>query len=143
MTKITTSGGVHEDPCWSPTGTHIAFSWLFGSVYPYQVEVATGNESALATGITNCLQPAWDPSGGDRIAYSNGNDIWVVAIGSDTPIQVTDDPALDLYPTWSPDGLHLAFESQRSGNRDIWIIDVPTISVAADSWGGIKARYRE
>jgi TolB protein len=142
MTRITTSGGYHESPSWSPEGTHIAFSWSFGSVYPYQVEVATGNESPLATGITNCVTPAWAPTG-DRIAYSNGNDIFVVDIGGSAPLQLTDDPWIDTYPSWSPDGTQIAFHSNRSGNYDIWIIQVPPLPVMETSWGAIKALHRE
>jgi len=29
-------------------------------------------------------------------------------------------------PTWAPDGRHIAFISDRSGRRQIWIIDMET-----------------
>lgn len=38
--------------------------------------------------------------------------------------QLTTDPKPDLRPAWSPDGTRLAFYSGRSGNDDIWAIDV-------------------
>ncbi|HEX9922087.1 MAG TPA: hypothetical protein VGD99_05450 [Anaerolineae bacterium] len=38
--------------------------------------------------------------------------------------QITTDPSADLRPAWSPDGTQLAFYSGRSGNDDIWIINV-------------------
>ena len=31
-------------------------------------------------------------------------------------------------PVWSPDGKKLAFDSDRSGNRDIWVTEVATPS---------------
>jgi Tol biopolymer transport system component len=39
-------------------------------------------------------------------------------------VQLTTDPKPDLRPAWSPDGTRLAFYSGRSGNDDIWAIDV-------------------
>ncbi len=38
--------------------------------------------------------------------------------------QLTVDPAPDSAPRWSPDGREMAFRSQRSGNREIWILPI-------------------
>jgi TolB protein len=37
-------------------------------------------------------------------------------------IRLTDDAANDSNPAWSPDGAWLAFESDRGGTSDIWIM---------------------
>jgi eukaryotic-like serine/threonine-protein kinase len=56
---------------------------------------------------------------GTRIAYSSlqtGNpEIWVMNIDGSNPVQVTHDPAEDLWPTWSPDGSWLMWWSRRGG----------------------------
>jgi WD40-like Beta Propeller Repeat len=36
--------------------------------------------------------------------------------------QVTDDPALDVLPSWSPDGTALALVSERDGNQEIYVV---------------------
>ena len=36
--------------------------------------------------------------------------------------RLTDHPAEDHWPSWSPDGRHLAFMSDRDGNREIYVI---------------------
>lgn len=41
--------------------------------------------------------------------------------GSDVPIRLTPD-SLDRHPSWSPDGLRLAYSGTRSGNEDIYVV---------------------
>ncbi len=36
--------------------------------------------------------------------------------------KLTDHPAEDIFPTWSPDGQEIAFVSRRSGYREIWVV---------------------
>jgi Tol biopolymer transport system component len=37
-------------------------------------------------------------------------------------VRITDDPADDTHPTWSPDGLRIAFVSTRDGNKEIYVV---------------------
>jgi Tol biopolymer transport system component len=38
--------------------------------------------------------------------------------------RLTFDPAQDSYACWYPEGKRIAFNSTRSGNFDIWMMDV-------------------
>jgi len=62
-----------------------------------------------------------------RILFSAGphlhQDIYVInADGSDLT-QLTDDPAADYDPAWSPDGTRIAFRSRRDGNDEIYVMN--------------------
>jgi len=39
-------------------------------------------------------------------------------------IQLTDEPAQQGFPDWSPDGTKIAFTSTRSGHFNIWMVEV-------------------
>ncbi len=50
-------------------------------------------------------------------------DIYTMNADGSNVQRLTDDPAYDAWPTWSPDGSRIAFVSTRSGNADIYVID--------------------
>ena len=83
---------------------------------------------------TDAINPVWSPDG-QLIAYAIGAGIsgTDIQIASATPDGIADGftvamdaAANDWGPTWSPDGSHVLFVSNRTGNDEIW-------SVAADS----------
>ena len=38
--------------------------------------------------------------------------------------RLTEDPAYDGEPAWSPDGVRVAFASSRAGDLDIYLLDL-------------------
>ncbi len=76
-------------------------------------------------GIEN--QPAFSPDG-KQVAFSwNGPkednyDIYVMLLGTSTPVRLTTDPAPDSYPAWSPDGRRIAFERFAPGTASVMLM---------------------
>lgn len=56
------------------------------------------------------------------VSNCDGNDE-VYAISSDgtNPVNLTNNPAKDARPVWSPDGKNFAFISERDGNRELYV----------------------
>jgi Tol biopolymer transport system component/tRNA A-37 threonylcarbamoyl transferase component Bud32 len=48
------------------------------------------------------------------------NDIWLLELERGVRTRFTSDPANDMVPIWSPDGRTISFDSNRSGNGDLY-----------------------
>jgi Tol biopolymer transport system component len=72
------------------------------------------------------LAPVVAPNGG-AIAFIALGDLWVMPRGQ-PPVRITDDEAVELDPTWSPDGRQIAYSSDRGGHMDLWIHDIASDS---------------
>jgi len=53
---------------------------------------------------------------------ASSRDIHVVSVDGRSEYRVTDHPADDARPLWSPDGRHLAFISTRDGSPAVWAV---------------------
>lgn len=129
--KLTVMPGLQHEPAWSPDGRWIYFLSAAGpqSHNIWRVEVETGNKEQLTVNALYHFDPAVRADG--AIAYSSNRggdyDLWLSASAKDDPQRLTDDPALDARPTWSPDGRALLFESTREGGvSQLWRYDVDT-----------------
>ena len=82
--------------------------------------------AAAMLGITALVAPAGAafPGRNGRIAVPSdrsGNfEIWTVKANGTGWRQLTDTPAFDACPAWSPDGSRLAFCSDRSGSFQVF-----------------------
>ena len=57
-----------------------------------------------------------------KICFVRSGNIWVMDIDGDNQEQLTSS-GLDSYPSWSPDGMKIVFQSMRYGNEDIFIMN--------------------
>jgi Tol biopolymer transport system component len=57
-------------------------------------------------------------------AAAGPRDIQVVSVDGRTSARLTDHPAEDRSPVWSPDGRHVAFVSSRLGSDALWVVPV-------------------
>jgi len=125
-----TKGGY--EPGWSPDGTKIVFQYSGLQV----ADLATGGIVRLPlTGKSKDLpneylvKPAWSPDG-RWIAFINESgtrgDIYLVRPdGTDMRrLTDTDDVSRDGDLVWSPDGKQLAYSAYRTGNIEIYVLDV-------------------
>lgn len=104
-------------------------------------EVRAANEAAIDTilreafgagqQVSGCGDPvqggaADAPSG--KIAFVSTRDgnaeIYVINVDGSGATRLTNHPAGDFAPAWSPDGTRIAFYSERDGNAEIYVVNV-------------------
>src|SRR6202166_3635017 len=123
------------DPVESPDSKRLAFSAMS---HLYTMDLPHGQPQRLTGGNGHEFQPAWSPDG-KFIAYvtwsSEGGQLWKVAAGGGTPVQLSKSLAVYSNPAWSPDGSKIValrgnaydrenseFDGGQTGNADlVWI----------------------
>ena len=133
-------------PNWSPDTVHIAFVGVReGRSDLYVADLNTGELTRLTDDLYDVADPNWSPDGtriaftsdrrldlGDSLAVPVGFDrnIFVMDVATRTIAQVTDTEGDDLSPSWSPDGRHIVFTSDRNGIYNLYVADLDSHTVA-------------
>ncbi len=70
--------------------------------------------------------PVFSPDGEllafERYDEHGRSDIYVRMIGAESVIRLTEDPALDVTPTWTPDGRHVAFLRLAGASCGVYLV---------------------
>lgn len=129
MRNLTRARGIDTAPTWSPTGTQIAFiSDRSGGPQVWVMDADGSNVQRLVTEGGHCDSPSWSPDG-RFILYSWQaprqwkHDIYVVEVATGRIFQLTSGLGSNESPHWSPDGRHIAFQSTRTGTKQIFIMN--------------------
>src|ERR1043166_5957942 len=119
-------------PVFNPK-TNGQIAWVSGRTGLPQIYVmdADGSNVQRMTDQGYAVSPAWSPNGlllsfawvrnyGPGVL--GGSDIYLMDIASRQIIQLTHDGGRNDFPSWSPDGRHIVFQSNRTGNEQIWSV---------------------
>jgi TolB protein len=92
---------------------------------------ARGEAVTLTPPTETVVAPTAPPILADRIAFVSDRDgnqeIYLMALVGTTVVSLTNltnNPADDYDPVWSPDGNRIAFISERDGNPDIYMLNI-------------------
>lgn len=95
----------------------VGISFVFVLLFAFQ--------TFAQTSVPYMTEPALSPDRSE-IAFVSGGDIWTVSSNGGTAQILVSHPATEGRPVYSPDGKKLAFISDRTGNRDIYVLDLTT-----------------
>jgi tetratricopeptide (TPR) repeat protein len=118
-------------PTWSPDASQVVFASDREDDHIWRIYVISPNEvrgKGVLWGIGQ--MPAW-AADGSEIAYhacdlfGNNCGLWVMEPGGFNQARLTTDPS-DTSPSWKPDASQVAFISLRTGNWEIYTVNVAT-----------------
>ncbi len=128
--NLTQNGSADTAPCWSPTGQQIAFtSNRLGTPQIFVMDSETGLNVTRLTKVGNYNDaPAWNPSKEwSEIAYTSRLEgsfqVAIVDLGTGQVRQITEGRGSCEYPTWAPNGRHIAFSCSRGGTWQVALSD--------------------
>lgn len=135
--RLTDHPADDRDPAWGPDGRRLAFaSHRDGNWELYVLDVVTGETVRLTHDLAFEAAPSWSPDGiwlAYEAYYGGQLDIYLIkSDGSEGPYPVTNSPAPEYSPAWTPDpaGRELAYVSLRDGNQDIFLLSLDDPSEA-------------
>ncbi len=128
--RLTESKAPDVSPTWNPK-TSAQIAWVNGRTGLPQIYTmaSDGTNVVRMTDQGYAVSPSWSPNG-QFLAFAwvrhygpgapGASDIYVMDIASKQWVQLTHDGGRNDFPSWSPDGRHIVFQSNRTGKTQVW-----------------------
>jgi TolB protein len=124
--RLTSSRAIDTQPAWSPSGRQIVFtSTAAGSPQLYVMDAEGSNVRRLTLDEKFADEASWAPDG-VRLAYTTWveNRFQIATLDLRTgKREVIAGQGSNESPCWSPDGTMLAFVSNRTGSKQVFVTD--------------------
>jgi Tol biopolymer transport system component len=152
-TRFTFDASSNLDPSWSPKGDRVVFNSNRGGPFNLYQTSGSGQDELLVSTANVKVPDQWSRDG-RFVVYSEQDpktkyDLWVLPVGAGAPrerkpIQFLHTEFNELYGQLSPDSRWMAYTSDESGQREVYVRPFPA---AEGKWristaGGEQPRWR-
>jgi TolB protein len=126
----------HEiSPAWSPDSSDLIFVSNRGHIYGtggfWRMKVEPGADAREIHYEETAwkARPEFSPDG-KRIVYASylgqqWHQLWTMPVAGGDPFSLSYGDFDNINPRWSPDGMRIAFVSNRDGNTSLWTQEIP------------------
>jgi dipeptidyl aminopeptidase/acylaminoacyl peptidase len=120
-------GGEVGSPRWSPDGQRLVFSWLKDGQWSLAEQPADGTAPPRVLTLDDASPSSFAPDGRQLAAVTDGGDVLVVTRGvpATRAQALFQTPQHESSPEISPDGRWLAYVSDVSGRREVYVQPYP------------------
>ena len=149
FSRFTFDPVVEFGPVWSPDGTRIAFAAVEGPPNIFQkVSSGAGEIELLVRSPLAKIPGDWSPDGQFLICSTVGSttrwDLWVLSLSGDRKFEAfLQSPNNERRPSFAPSGRWIAYESDESGKKEVYVRGFPASGAQwqISSGGGFQPRF--
>jgi eukaryotic-like serine/threonine-protein kinase len=148
--RLTFDSSIDTHPSWSPNGDQIAFASMRQQTFDIFLMSPDGSGvvSPLTTGPEVAVAPDWSRNG-DYLIYviragDTGADLWTIAMKENgEPVPFLQTSFNEDLPQISPNGKHVAYVSDESGQPQVYVRSFPSGSgkVPVSTDGGTAPKW--
>jgi eukaryotic-like serine/threonine-protein kinase len=150
FTRVSTTPGYETTPVWSPDGRRVAYASDQGARPNIYVNAASGagEEALLVAAGSRSFPLDWSPDGRYLVFMLNGgatrNDIWIYDAQQKAPRPLLASAFNEGWARVSPDGRWLAYVSDESQQREVYVRSFPdgAVKTRISTAGGNQPQWR-
>lgn len=143
--RLVTATGNEGGGRWSPAGSQILFTADRGGYFNLYTCGTDGNQEKQLTDFGRDDHGAWSPDGKSIVfvrtistaGISSIVDLFIIDANGQNPKQLTNDPLLENWPTFSPDGKWILFSRAMGSENQLLVIPVEGGTPAPLYSGGV------
>jgi serine/threonine-protein kinase len=125
LRRLTYSAAPEFGMAWTPDGQHVTYrSPAIGQIVRKRFDGSGVEEAVSGTTVDRPNAGAWHPDG-DRLVVGSADILIVPTTGDRTPAPFLSTPAVEIFPTFSPDGRWIAYQSNETGRFEVYVQPFP------------------